>query len=253
VTIFESFLQAECRRAQAIPSFVPLFCRRYLNVWLTNQARWIDIEAWDRCARPPAEIEAVHGRSCIVGLDLSTTNDLSAVVAVFPDSETGYTILPFAFCPNEAIATRSRRDRVDYAKWRDEGAIITSAGNIVDQNQILQKILEIKDEYSLVELAYDRWNASMLVSCLRANRLTCVPVPQTISFLNIAARELESAISRGRLVHFGHPVLKWCVTNAVIEMNSAGEIKPAKNKSHERIDLLLAMMFALARICVRRR
>lgn len=247
LTIPRSFLEQEAHRARQTPGFVNAFRRLYLNVWTEGSSRWLDMKKWDACGPATIDPRRLRGRACRAGLDLSTTTDLSALVLVFLDDDGGYTLLPFAFCPNDTIRERSRRDKVDYVLWRDQDYLIATEGNTIDHAAIRRKILELADLYDIEEIAFDRWNASMLISQLIEDGLTCVPVGQGASSLNGPSRELERVVSAGLLRHGNQPVLRWCAGNAVAEMNPAGEIRPAKNKSIERIDLLSATLMGISR------
>jgi phage terminase large subunit-like protein len=172
-------------------------------------------------------------------------------VLLFPDADGGITVLPFAFCPSEKIRERSRRDRVDYVSWRDQGLLIPTPGNVVDQAEIRRRILQLSRIYRIEELAFDRWNSSMLISQLQDDGLNCTPVPQAAGVMNAPARELERLLAKGLVRHGGHPVLRWCAANTIVEMNDAGEIKPTKRKSIGRIDLIVAMLMALQRFMIR--
>ena len=116
-------LRVACARAQEIPAQENAFRRLYLNQWTEQDARWINLDAWDACkvALDPA---ALAGRRCYIGLDLSTTTDLTAAVAVFPDDDGGgFTVLPQFFVPAERILARVTRDRVPYDEWARRGVL----------------------------------------------------------------------------------------------------------------------------------
>lgn len=245
--VSREFLEQECRRALATPAMSETFRRLYLNMWTDGAARWIDMARWDACGVRTVDPRALLGRPCRAGLDLSSTTDLTALVLAFTNADGGYTLLPFAFCPNETIELRSRRDRVDYRKWRDAGYLIATEGNVVDQAAVRLKILELARLYRIEEIGFDRWNASMLINQLQADGFKCVPVSQTASAMNAPAREFERAVASGKLRHGNHPVLRWCASNVVAEENAAGEIRPAKQRSTERIDLITATLIALSR------
>src|SRR5512144_958082 len=119
------------RRAQQTPGFIGSFRQLYLNVWVQESSRWLDMEKWDRCGDCPIDPAALAGRECRAGLDLSTTTDLSALVLVFRDEDDSYTLLPLAFCPAYTIHERQRRDRVDFGTWREQGLLIATEGNTV--------------------------------------------------------------------------------------------------------------------------
>lgn len=247
VSMSEDFIREECKRAQQTPGFIRSFQQLYLNVWVQDRCRWLDMKKWDRSGNAPVEAQALAGRECLAGLDLSTTTDLTALVLVFPDDDDGYTVLPFAFCPAATIPERQRRDRVDYARWREQGLLIATEGNTVDHETIRLKVLELAGIYRIRELAYDRWNSSMLINRLVSDGIACVPVAQSNSAMNASARDLERVLAEGKLRHGGHPVLRWCAGNAISHVDPSGEIRPSKSKSVERIDLLVALLMALSR------
>ena len=105
-------MRAACARAKEIPAQENTFRRLYLNQWTEQASRWIALAAWDACRRP-IDRARLRGRRCFVGLDLSSTTDLTAVVGVFPDGD-AFDVLPHFFIPAERIPQRVTRDRVPY-------------------------------------------------------------------------------------------------------------------------------------------
>lgn len=251
VSVAEEFLRQECARALQTPGFIRSFRRLYLNTWCEKSSIWLDIKQWDACADPPVAVDGLAGRECYAGLDLSSTSDLTALVLVFPDADGGCTVLPFAFCPETVLVERTRKENVAYLEWFEQGYLIATPGNVVDYKALLAKIRELAEIYQIVEIAYDRWNASMLVNELTADGFACVPVPQTPTAMNGPMRELERLAVEGILRHGGHPVLRWCASNTAVEMSASGDIKPARGKSLEKIDLMVALLMALSRHVVR--
>lgn len=247
VSVSEEFIAEEYRRAQQAPGFIGTFRQLYLNIWGQERSRWLNMNKWEECDGRPIDLTALAGRECFGGLDLSTTTDLTALVLLFRDKDGGYTVVPYAFCPAETIRERQRRDRVDYQSWREQGLLIATEGNTVDQNAIRAKVLQVARMFRLQELAYDRWNSSMLVSQLVNDGISCVPVAQSNGAMNGPARELERVIAERILRHGGNPILRWCAGNAIAHIDPAGDIRPSKAKSAERIDLLVAMLMAMSR------
>lgn len=246
VSVSETFLQGECNRAKETPGFVNSFRRLYLNVWTEGESRWLDMNRWDACDAP-VNLAALHGRECKGGLDLSTTTDLTALVLVFRDDDGVYDLLPYFWCPAEGIKQRSRKDRVPYDTWRDQGFLIATPGDTVDYEAIRHQLRELPQIYRITEIGYDRWNSSMLVNALVEDGANMCPVGQGTASLNAPCREFERAIAAGKVRHGGNPVLRWMAANTVVEMNAAGDIKPHKAKSSERIDGIAATLTALNR------
>jgi phage terminase large subunit-like protein len=117
-------LQAASRTAQRVPGREPAFRQLYLNQWGTTSAlRWLPLAAWDACAAPGstiAEGAAPSPRRAYLGLDLSSTTDLTALVALLPDDEGGYDVRAEFWCPEDNLAARGLRDHVPYPLWRDQ-------------------------------------------------------------------------------------------------------------------------------------
>jgi len=230
-------------RAKEIPAQENAFRRLYLNQWTEQAARWISMPSWDACLveRP---IEALRGRKCYVGLDLSSTTDLTAMVGVFPDAS-GFDVLPRFFVPADRIDQRSRRDHVPYSDWAKQGMITATPGNVVDYQVVRATLNAWAKEFAIQFVAFDRWNAVALVADLQADGFQCVEMRQTFAGLTAPTKSLEAAILGKRLRHDGHPVLRWNMSNVAVESDPAGNLKPSKSVSTERIDGVVALIMAV--------
>jgi phage terminase large subunit-like protein len=190
---------------------------------------------------------ALKGRRCYVGLDLSSTKDLTAMVAVFPDDD-GFDVLAQFFVPKENIRERAKRDRVPYDQWQGEYLTATT-GNVVDYEAVRQALKDWAAEFDLREIAYDPWNATDLVTRLQEqDGFICVPMRQGFATLSSPTKALETAILSKSLRHDGHPVLRWNVSNVSVESDATGNLKPSKTVSSERIDGVVALIMAIDRM-----
>jgi phage terminase large subunit-like protein len=191
---------------------------------------------------------ALKGRRCYVGMDLSSTKDLTALVAVFPDDD-GFDVLPAFFVPTNSIRERSTRDRVPYDQWVREGHIIATPGNVVDYEAVRKVLQEWDAEFDLREIAYDPWNATDLVTRLsEQDGFTCVPLRQGFASLSAPTKALEKAVLGRTLRHDGHPVLRWNISNVAVEQDATGNLKLSKKVSTERIDGAAALVMAVDRM-----
>jgi phage terminase large subunit-like protein len=189
---------------------------------------------------------ALKGRRCYVGLDLSSTKDLTALVGVFPEDDGAFDVLAQFFVPTESIRERSRRDRVPYDQWVKDGYLTATAGNTVDYERVRTELNAWADEFDLREVAYDPWNATDLISRLeKQDGMTCVPMRQGFASLSAPTKSLEKAILSKKLRHDGHPVLRWCMGNVAVESDAAGNLKLSKKVSTERIDGAAALVMAV--------
>jgi phage terminase large subunit-like protein len=238
-------MQTMAARAKEIPAQENNFRRLYLNQWTEQNARWIPMPAWDACRTPPVPRQALAKRRCYVGMDLSTTTDLTALVAVFPD-ELGFDVLAQFFVPEERIRERSRRDHVPYDEWARQGVLTSTPGAVVDYDALRQTLRQWAAEFSLQMIAFDPWNATDLVSRLQQqDGFPCVSMRQGFASLSAPTKSLEQAILGRRLRHDGHPVLRWNVSNVAVETDAAGNLRPNKDRSTEKIDGVVALIMAV--------
>jgi phage terminase large subunit-like protein len=233
-------------RAKSIPAQENTFRRLYCNQWTEQAERWLAMDTWDRC-KVPIDRDELRKRKCYVGMDLSSTRDLTAIVAVFPnDVDGGFEVLPQFFVPEDTIREREQRDRVPYGQWRKDEHLIATPGNVVDYEYIRKTLHEWDSEFDVREIAYDPWNATDLVTRLiEQDGFTCRPLRQGYGSLSAPTKALEAAIVGQELRHDGHPVLRWCVGNVAIESDAAGNIKPSKKVSTEKIDGVYALVNAV--------
>lgn len=191
---------------------------------------------------------ALRGRRCYVGMDLSSTKDLTALVAVFPDDD-GFDVLAQFFVPHDSILERARRDRVPYDQWVRDGFLDATSGNVVDYEAVRKTLQDWAAEFDVREIAFDPWNATDLVTRLQEqDGFTCVPMRQGFSSLSAPTKALEKAILSKTLRHDGHPVLRWNLSNVSVESDPVGNLKLSKKVSTERIDGAAALVMAVDRM-----
>lgn len=246
VTVPFERVKAACESALQTPSEENSFRQLRLNQWVTEERRWLQATEWDKCK---AAMPDLDGRPCYGGLDLSLTNDITAFVLVFPPEEENgeYYVIPNFWVPEEGMKQRVAHDHVPYDIWVREGWMNTTEGNVVHYDYIEQKISELKSRYDIREIAFDRWGAFQMAQHLTESGFTVVQFGQGYKDMSPASKELERLLLDKKIAHNGNPVLRWMVDNVALQRDAAGNIKPSKEKSFERIDGVVAMIMALDR------
>ncbi|HIH7963752.1 TPA: terminase large subunit [Streptococcus suis] len=233
------------------PAEENVFKQLRLNMWTSSSVAWIPEHVYAK-GNDPIQYESLKGRSCYAGLDLSSTSDITAFVLVFPPrfEEENYIVLPYFWLPEDTLELRCRRDHVLYDVWERHGYIKTTEGNVVHYGFIEKFIEDLSEIYHIKEIAYDRWNATQMVQNLEGMGLTLVPFGQGYKDMSPPSKELYKLMMEGKIQHGGHPVLKWMGQNVVMRQDPAGNIKPDKEKSVEKIDGIVALIMGLDR-CIR--
>jgi phage terminase large subunit-like protein len=253
VSVKPENLEEQCAKAQSLPAAQNAFRRLRLNQWTEQSERWIDLAVWDEGAED-VNVQSLLKRRCFGGLDLSSTTDLSSFVLIFPPDEENpeepWQILCRLWMPAENVRRRVDRDRVPFDVWIRQEFIEATEGNVIDYDVIRKRIHQDRDLYDIREIAFDRWNATQLCSQLTSDGLEMVPFGQGFASMAAPTRELEKLIVGRQLIHGGHPVLRWMASNVAIKQDAAGNLKPDKAKSSDRIDGIVALTMAIGRAIV---
>jgi phage terminase large subunit-like protein len=248
ITVGMDKVKAAFESARQNPAEENAFRQLRLNQWVKQSIRWMPMEKWDKCAFP-VDTGALEGRVCYGGLDLSSSIDITAFVLVFPPAgeDSKYSLLPFFWIPENNIDLRVRRDHVPYDTWQKQGFLLTTEGNVVHYGFIETFIEDLGKKYNIREIAFDRWGAVQIVQNLEGLGFTVVPFGQGFKDMSPPTKELMKLTLEGKLAHGGHPVLRWMMDNIFIRTDPAGNIKPDKEKSTEKIDGAVAAIMALDR------
>lgn len=239
----EAFLQA-----QDNPAEENVFRQLRLCQWVGSTVAWIPEHIYDK-GDIPIDLDALKGRECYCGLDLSSTSDITAFVMVFPPLTDGdkFIVVPHFWLPRETLKLRVRRDRVPYDVWEKQGLFHVTEGNVVDYNFVRRTINELYQDFNIREIGVDRWNATQLITDLEGDGFTMVPIGMGFKDMSPGMKELYKLLLEGKIIHGGNPVLRWMAGNVVAEVDAADNIKPSKKKSTEKIDGIVAWIMGLDR------
>jgi len=241
-----SYLRKQVGDAKTMTSKENIVKRLNFCLWTEQAKRWLNMVKWDECGRDPIDRAALRGLHAKAGLDASSTSDFTAFVLMFRVAGK-FVILPFLFLPEDTLAERVKKTGLRFDLWAKEGLIFLTPGNQVDYSFIRKVIKEQADLYNIGEIAFDPWNISDLVTQLQGDGFTMVPVRQGFATLSPPSKEFEKYTLSATLFHGGHPVLRWMAGNTATEEDAAGNIKPSKIRSSEKIDGIVASIMALDR------
>ena len=157
-------------------------------------------------------------------------------------------LLPFFFVPADGAEKRARKDRVPYPAWIKQGHIEATQGNVIDYEVIRARINELAERYQIREIAIDRWNATQLSTQLSGDGFEIVGFGQGFASMAGPCQDLERRVLGQTINHGNNPVLRWMASNVTTEQDAAGNLKPSKKRSTERIDGIVATLMSLGRV-----
>ena len=221
------------------------------NMWVSSTVAWIPDAIYMR-GNEPIDVDALAGRDCYAGLDLSSTGDNTALVLIYPprNEDEKYVLLPYFWIPEETIPRRVKANSVPYDIWEKQGYIMSTEGNVIHYDFIEKFIMDLSEKYHILEIAVDRWNATQMIQNLEGEGFTIVPFGQGFSSMSAPTKEFYRLLMEGRIIHGGNPVLRWMAGNVVIDTDPAGNIKVTKAKSKEKKDGIVAAIMAFVS-CIR--
>ena len=243
VSVFPEYLSDQVNDAKNRPEAVRNVMTKNVNLWVDAEKTWILDDMWQKCIGT-TDRESLRGCQCWGGLDLSNVSDITAFVLLFHEND-HFQLLPFFWIPEEKMLEKIRKENINYDKWVQQGYVKVTAGNILDYDFVKADILQIVEEFDLQSTAYDRWNASQTIIDLQNEGMECSPFGQGYGSMGAPTKEFEKIVLTQKLEHFGNPVLRWMMSSTVVKTDPAGNIKPDKEKSVQKIDGIVASIMAL--------
>ena len=270
VAVTRKYLREQVEEARGIPSKQNIVKRLNFCCWTEQNIRWMPMDEWDACNLGPIDPDDLIGRECYGGLDLARGIDISALVLLFPptEEEEPYHILSFFWVPKDNIKRRREKDKIDYQLWIDQGLMEATPGNVTDYDRIRRHITgqpplsngngdttskpDLTEIFNIKELAIDRWDSTQLQIQLEGDGLTVVPYGQGFASMADPTKQLMLLTKGKRINHGGNAILRWMASNVAIKEDAAGNQKPDKEHSFEKIDGIVALIMAIGRALLKR-
>lgn len=244
-------LRDAAAKARNSPAELSAFLRLRLGIRTKQTTRFIDLKAWDRNAGRVDE-QALAGRPCFGGLDLGSVSDLTALCWLFPkEDRPGYDALWRFWTPEANLEALDKRTAGAASLWVSQGWLEATPGNVTDYDFVKARILADLDVFDVTSIGYDRWNATQIVNDLVAEDAPMVKVGQGMLSMNPPLKEMQRLVLAGTrgaplLEHGGNPLMRWMVDNLAVATDAAGNVKPDKANSGDKIDGVSALANAIS-------
>jgi phage terminase large subunit-like protein len=243
-----AFLEAEYVKADAMPARQNAFRQLYLNQWVQQAHRWIDLRLWDQSAKHTTTEAAAAGRTAHGGLDLSAISDLTAWIMLLPCERDpdAWDVFARFFLPESAL-TRNRNADL-YRQFQRDGWLTVTPGDCIDYRRVEAAIIADARRLRLAGLNIDaRFQGIQVATTLSEHGIDVADMSQTHAGYAASVREFERLLQTGRIHHGGHPILRWMADNVVVRTDANGDAKPDRQRSAEKIDGICSLLMALDR------
>jgi phage terminase large subunit-like protein len=178
-------------------------------------------------------------------MDLASYQDIAALVFVFPEDDGSLAIFGYFFLP-EKIAEESGNDH--YAGWANAGKIITTPGNMIDHDAIMNEILLARDNYNILSILFDTTQAAPLVNQLTEEGFQLERFKQWAENYSEPMKRSAALMDDGKLYHpyYENDPMSWMISNVVSKPNKKEQDYPDKERPELKIDGPVAMLMAIA-------
>jgi phage terminase large subunit-like protein len=241
-------IRSKLQEALEKPDKMDDFLTKNMNIWINKRAQgYISADRWAACGKD--ELPDIRGLDAYVGVDLSSTTDLTSVSIEIPLDDGRNVVLSHSFIPEEKLDERMKTDKMPFDQWERQGWITATPGAVVDYAFVREYIKSIEEKYGVFvkEICYDKYNARHLMQELEADGFTTVEIPQGIRYLSEPTKNFRTKVFEKKIIHNNNPVLTWAIGNAVTKKDAQENIMLDKSKSVDRIDPLAALINAHAR------
>ena len=234
-------LREKVDRAKANPiELVNLLCKDFnirqngLNAWLSfddlnNERIYTD---W-------------KDTYCIAGVDLSSTTDLTCATLLGVKNKE-IRIKQMYWIPTNMLEKKVKDDRIPYDKWLKAGWLRLSGDSKIDYHDVSNWFLEEVRENDLRPLyvGYDSWNAQFWCDEMKSYGFNMVEVRQGMKTMSSPMKQMKADLIDKKINYNNNPILKWCLSNTIVKMDTNENIQPDKEKSRQRIDGAVSLIDA---------
>lgn len=263
ISVSREYIEEAVKKAKESEPLRLAFLRLHLNVRTSTVSRWLDLDVFDRSGAflPPTmpELRAAVGYA---GLDLSSSNDLTALAVVVPRwgpdpadpafEVEALDVILRVWTPLGRIDARPPKERELFRRWLKEPApigggpvLLGCEGDTVDYDEVEEEAARLADWLELERLGFDRWGSKQMIQHLSAGGLTVAEIGQGFAGFSPAMKETERIFLDLRMRHGGNPILRYAFENMAVEMDPAGNIKPNRKRSTGHVDPAVALVMAV--------
>ena len=243
VSIKGEFLKARQNDAINSARKQSAFKTKHLNVWVGSNDAFYNLEDWKRCANQDLKIEDFKGCRAYLGLDLASKVDIASLNILITKDDGTYITFSHSYLPETTIEDGNP----SYQGWMIDGWIKETGGNIIDYNLIKDDIIELCSLLDVQEVAYDPFQATMLITELMGEGIPVVEMRPTVLNFSEPMKELEALMKSDKIQHNGDPCFTWMVSNVVAKLDAKDNVYPRKDREENKIDGVVALLMSLGR------
>ena len=239
-------LREKVDRAKANPiELVNLLCKDF-NIRQNGLNAWLSFDDLNN-ERIYSDWKDTY---CIAGVDLSSTTDLTCATLLGVKNKE-IRVKQMYWIPSNSLEKKVIDDKIPYDKWLKAGWLRLSGNSKIDYHDVTNWFLEeVKDnDLRPLYVGYDSWNAQFWCDEMKNYGFNMVEVRQGAKTMSNPMKQMKADLIDKKINYNNNPILKWCLSNTIVKMDSNENIQPDKEKSRQRIDGAVSLIDAYCIFC----
>jgi len=208
-----------------------------------NTGGWLDMQLWPGGQTP--DWEALKGRPAWVGLDLSKSLDMTALVLAVPLDDGSVALKGHYWWPSEDVAKRELDYRMPVRTWAAEKRLRLTPGREIDYESVRACLNQLREEYDLRGVGYDAWGSKYLVEVCEADGIPMTAYRMGISTFGPGCQLWQNLWAGGKLRIGDDPIMRRSCAEAQAQQDRNGNVRPVKSRNYCILDPLVAGIIAI--------
>jgi phage terminase large subunit-like protein len=245
VSVFEDAIAQRAEEAKHKPAALNEFLCKTLNLYVSANSAWIDRAYWDddKCKL----VEKREPEAVFMGFDLAATRDLNAICTLKRFADNDYEAEFKFFLPQDGYDLIPKHYGDIFEIARRSGILQVTQGNVMDDREISDYIINQAQIYDIKEIGFDAYNAASLVARLNDAGLPVKKVGQGMAVLSNPSKHVEKLMLNYSIKHDGNPFLGWQLGNCEVYEDVNGNVKVRKNEADKsaKVDGIISLIIAM--------
>ena len=218
------------------------------NIKQNAAAAWLHIE--DYAYNAEYDLEDFRGSLILGGVDMSETTDMtSARALVMRAGDKRKYIIQHYWIPESKLTSADDREAgARYKEWAKAGILTICEGNDIDLSQVADWYYMLYKQYGLrlFKCGYDVKFSKDFLKRMDEYGFECELVYQSKQVLSNAMKLVEADFKAQLINYNNNEIDKWCLGNAAVEVDNAGNCQAVKIKGQpaRRIDGAVTFIIA---------
>ena len=242
VTVQTDYIKDQINKAKINPSLEVGVKTKNLNIWCNSANVWINNDLILQATNKLNLNDFPEETLCYIGVDLAAVSDLTALAMMIPYEDKFYFAVKY-YLPESCLYENSNSEL--YRKWKNQGYLTITPGNVTDYDYVLKDILDISKYFLIDKIAYDEYNATQWAINATAEGLPLEPYSQALFNFNRPTKEFERLIKMNKVVLDNNEITRWCFSNVSLKEDHVENVKPIKTEKQNKIDGCIAILEAL--------